>query len=59
MTSNTRLIAAVAVLAVAAVAAVCGDEEPVYGHLFDGLDQAAADALDDLATGGEVGLAWG
>ncbi len=28
-----------------------------YGHLFDGIDQAAADAIDDALTAERVGLA--
>lgn len=31
----------------------------VYGHLFEGLDQAAADALDEAIGNRAVGLAWG
>ncbi len=30
-----------------------------YGHLFEGLDEAAADALDDAIQQMDVGLAWG
>lgn len=31
----------------------------IYGHLFEGLDRAAADALDDLWTNRRVGFSWG
>jgi len=31
----------------------------VYGHLFEGLDRQAADALDGLAENPAVGLSWG
>jgi integrase len=31
----------------------------VYGHLFRGLDEAAADALDGMMNPRAVGLAWG
>lgn len=31
----------------------------VYGHLLDGLDEAAADALDNALTRSTVGLSWG
>jgi integrase len=31
----------------------------VYGHLFDGLDEAAADALDDALSRSSVGFSWG
>ena len=31
----------------------------VYGHLYDGLDRAAATALDQLAANGHVGYSWG
>jgi len=30
-----------------------------YGHLLQGLDEAAADALDEVMGGRAVGLAWG
>ena len=30
-----------------------------YGHLFDGLDQVAAEALDKAIEDQAVGLAWG
>jgi integrase len=30
-----------------------------YGHLFEGMDRAAADALDEELSNRAVGLAWG
>jgi integrase len=30
-----------------------------YGHLLQGLDEAAADALHEVMTNRGVGLAWG
>ena len=31
----------------------------VYGHLFEGLDKAAADSLDAAIAKAGVGLSWG
>lgn len=30
-----------------------------YSHLFQGLDEAAADALDEVMSGRAVGFSWG